>query len=90
MVTFESGLVPSEEGLIQLGQNLSSIVKDVLELSVSPAVIPQDSEGVFVLLIVTSSSQDANVAEGDLNVIKSKLSDDSVWSRLVVAAVSNH
>lgn len=90
MVTFESGLVPSEEGLIQLGQNISNIVKDVLELSVSPAVISQDSEGVFVLLIVTSSSQDANVAEGDLNVIKSKLSDDSVWSRLVVAAVSNH
>ena len=93
MVTFESGFTVTEEELVQLGQNLSDIVRDVLELTVAPSVISHDSEGFFVLLIATSSSRDPDVVrgggEGDFDAIVAMLSGDMVWSRLLGAAVSD-
>ena len=71
----------------QVGQNLSNAVKEILQLSISP-LVSQDSDDVFTLLIVTSSSSLDNITGEDVDGIRTVLLTGKLSSRLQGVAVS--
>ena len=84
-LSFESNITADQK--TQVGQNLSDIVKEILQLNLPPFV-SQESDDVFSLLIVTSSSSFDNITSGDLNVVKTELLTGKLSSRLQGVTVS--
>ena len=84
-LSFESNITVGQR--TQVGQNLLDIVKEILQLSIPPSV-RQESDDVFSLLIVTSSSNFDNITSGDVDTIKTVLQAGKLVSRLQGVTVS--
>ena len=57
---------------MQISQNLSLFIQDILQLTISPEV-SQEPGNIFNVLIVSSSSMDAGVASGNISTITALL-----------------
>lgn len=86
----------SDEEQMQLIQNLSDAVKDILQLSIAPTIF-QQSEDIIDMFIVTTSSMFEPVANGDLTVIKAELNSIvgsfarvtvSLWCTMISISIS--
>ncbi len=62
----------TDQERMQVEQNLSSFVQDILQLSIPPEVYPEPGN-IFNILIVSSSSNDTGVASGSIDAITALL-----------------
>ena len=66
----------NDEERMQVEQNLSSIVQDILQLTIPPVVTQEPDNIIFSVLIVTSSSMDTSVASGNISAINTTLTGE--------------
>ena len=57
---------------MQISQNLSLFIQDILQLSIPPEV-SQEPGNIFNVLIVSSSSMDASVVSGNISAVTALL-----------------
>ena len=69
-LNFSIGITDQER--MQIDQNLSLFIKDILQLTTPPLVL-QEPGNIFNVLIASSSSMDAGVASGNISAIAALL-----------------
>ena len=69
-LTFSANITDQER--MRIDQNLSLFIQDILQLTIPP-VVSQEPGNTFNVLIVSSSSMDADVASGNISAVTALL-----------------